>query len=179
MRELVITTANLKLLSSLEKILGSYYKIRPIQCKNSIELYNLTSTIDSAIVLLGPLKDKPSIVVARNIPSNWDAILFMTSEDPLPYYVSNIIPVNLPINKHDLFDTIDSLLDSSSESFGTKTTSKKVRSEEDKMIIEKAKIHIMKTRNITESDAHKLLQRYSMNLGITMIDSAKRFLKNS
>lgn len=179
MNEIVIASANAKLLSSLETLIEVAYNQKPVVCKNSVELAAVIRERESAVLLLGPLKDKPSIAVARSMPSEWEVVLFLSSNSPFPYYVSNITPINLPVNKKEILQTVSELMESSSQTFGSKTTSKKQRSDEDKLIIEQAKKAIMSERSLSEGDAHKLLQRYSMNLGITMVESAKRFLKNS
>lgn len=177
MREIIVSAASQKLMSSLYKVLRSSGMTPVKLCKSASEVYALFSEVENALLVCGPLKDTPSIYLAKNVPENWDVVLLLSSNEPFPYYVSNIIPVTLPINRGEFAQIVADALGFQAETYGAKATAKKVRPQEERDIIEKAKANIMEERGLCESDAHKFLQRYSMNLGITMFEAAKRFLK--
>lgn len=178
MREIVVAGSSQKLLGVLDKILcqADIHDFR--FCKSGTEVTALANSLPDAVLICGPLKDTASIYLAKTLPDSWDIILLLTSQAPFPYYVSNIIPINLPVNRKELVETITSVAMGSSETYGSKTTAKKQRSQQELALIEQAKAVIMRQRSLTESDAHKLLQRLSMNLGITMEQTAKRFLED-
>ncbi|MGN0467572.1 MAG: ANTAR domain-containing protein [Acutalibacteraceae bacterium] len=178
MRNIIIAGSASKLIAVLDKMLCQSDIRYQYVCKSASEILALTNEISNAVLVCGPLKDIPSIYLAKNLPDTWDVILLLSSNAPFPYYVSNIIPVNLPINRMELIETILSVAEDSSETYGAKSTAKKVRPKEERELIEKAKAIIMEERKLCESDAHKLLQRYSMNLGITMQQAALRFINS-
>ncbi|MGN1418747.1 MAG: ANTAR domain-containing protein [Acutalibacteraceae bacterium] len=176
MRNIIIAGSASKLIAVLDKMLCQSDIHYQYVCRSASEILALTNELSDAVLICGPLKDVPSIYLAKNLPDTWDVILLLASNAPFPYYVSNIIPVNLPVNRMELVETILSVAEDASETYGTKSTAKKVRPKEEKEIIENAKRIIMRERQLSESDAHKLLQRYSMNLGITMQQAALRFI---
>lgn len=177
MREIIVSAASQKLMSSLNDVLCLNGMTPARLCKSASEVCALFGEVENAVLVCGPLKDAPSIYLAKNVPDSWDVILLLSSNEPFPYYVSNIVPVTLPINRSEFAQIVLDVLGVQAESYGAKATAKKVRPQREKEIIEKAKQHLMKSRGISESDAHRLLQRYSMNCGITMYEAAKKFLQ--
>ena len=53
---------------------------------------------------------------------------------------------------------------------------KKVRSEEEKETIQKAKILLMERNNLTEEEAHRYIQKTSMDSGTNMVETAQMLL---
>lgn len=178
MRKIVIAAASTKFLSAVRNMLSQSGLKYDYICSSASEVMSLCPQTDNAVLICGPLKDAPSVYLAKTLPDTWDIILLLSSDQPFPYYVSNVIPLTLPISRKEFCETVISVLGSQAQAFGAKATAVKVRPEEEKELIEKAKRVIMKQRGITESDAHRLLQRYSMNCSITMAESARRFLSD-
>ena len=56
--------------------------------------------------------------------------------------------------------------------------SKPEKSNDDKIIIERAKLYLMNKYKITEDAAHRFLQKNSMTRGMKMIDTAKTILNS-
>lgn len=177
MRNIVIASSSKKLTATLEKMLESSGLSACANCTSASEVQSLWSDIEDAVLICATLRDLPSIYLSKIMPDSWDMILLLTSEQPFPYYVSNVTPVNLPVTRLELCETVVSVAGSMNSTFAAKTTAKGVRPKEETELIEKAKRKIMAEREIPEGDAHKLLQRYSMNSGISMVEAAKRFLK--
>lgn len=176
MRSIIIAAASQKFSLTLKKILSQGDIPVELFCKSGSEVLSMQSDVDNAILVCGPLKDIPAMYLARQLPDNWDMVLLLDSNQPFPYYVSNITPITLPVNRMEFIETVRSVAEEVSQMFAAKTTAKKQRSKDDEVTIEKAKREIMAQRKLSESDAHKLLQRYSMNLGISMVEAAGRFL---
>lgn len=177
MRNIVIAASSKKLTATLEKMLDVSGMSVCASCTSASEVQSLWSDVGDAVLICATLKDLPSIYLSKIMPDSWDMILLLTSEQPFPYYVSNVIPINLPVTRLELAETVQSVAGSMSSTFASKTTAKGARPKEETELIEKAKRKIMTERGFPEGDAHKLLQRYSMNSGITMVEAAKRFLK--
>lgn len=176
MRTIVVAAANQKFSSAIEDILTQNAIVVDFFCKSGSEVISLQNQLSDPVLVCGTLKDIPSIYLARELPNEWDVILLLKSNQPFPYYVSNITPINLPVNRLEFVETVRTVAQQLSQTYAAKTTAKKVRSPDEEKLIEDAKRLIMKRRSLSESDAHRLLQRYSMNLGISMLELAKRFL---
>lgn len=177
MRSIIIARTSAKLISSLE-VLFRQIKI-PVAaiCKSGSEIRAIESSFDDAVLVCGPIKDMPAIYLSKILPSSWDMLLLVSSSQPFPYYVSNVTAINLPINKKEFLEIIQDISNVQTQTFGTKTLSKSTRSSEDKSIIDLAKRKIMAERGMSESDAHKYLQRYSMNIGVSLSEIANRILQ--
>lgn len=177
MRNIVIAASSKKLTATLEKMLDASGLSACASCTSASEVQALWSDMEDAVLICATLRDLPSIYLSKIMPDRWDMILLLTSEQPFPYYVSNVTPVNLPVTRFELAETVASVAGSMNSTFASKTTAKGARPIEETRLIENAKRKIMQERKIPEGDAHKLLQRYSMNSGISMVEAAKRFLK--
>ena len=53
------------------------------------------------------------------------------------------------------------------------------RSGEDRALVDRAKVQLMRTRGITEPQAHRHMQQHAMTHGMKMTEYAKQLLKNS
>lgn len=177
MRDIVIAASSKKLTATLEKMLEASGVSACASCTSASEVQSLWSDMEDGVLICATLKDLPSIYLSKIMPDSWDMILLLTSEQPFPYYVSNVTPVNLPVTRLELAETVFSVAGSMNSTFAARTTAKGIRPKEETELIEKAKRKVMAERGIPEGDAHRLLQRYSMNSGISMVEAAKRFLK--
>lgn len=177
LRSIIIARTSAKLISSLE-VLFRQIKV-PIAaiCKSGSEIRALESSFDDVVLVCGPLKDMPAIYVSKILPVSWDMLLLVSSSQPFPYYVSNVTAVNMPINKRKFLQMIQDISNVKTQSFGNKTTAKSTRTQEDKSVIDLAKKKIMSQRGMSEGDAHKYLQRYSMNIGVSLSEIANRILE--
>ena len=133
------------------------------------------------------LPDYEFLIISHDIP---DAI----------YDKRGMYGLQLPLNKNDLVDTVKMLMFTGSDkikslSFApnrendyleitkskdvTKVRSdKKERSPEEQKIIDDAKQLLMNRNNLTEEQAHRFLQKKSMDMGCRLIDTAKNIIDN-
>ncbi len=177
MRNIIIARTSAKLISSLETLFMQIKIPVSAVCKSGSEIRAIQSNFQDAILVCGPLKDMPAIYVSKILPNEWDMLLLVSSSQPFPYYVSNVTAINLPINKREFLQLIQEVSNTQNQTFATKTTAKSTKSEEDKTIIEEAKRKVMSQRGMSEGDAHKYLQKYSMNIGVSMAEIARRILR--
>ena len=107
---------------------------------------------EGIVVCSSTLSDMNSSVLAENLPYGFDVISLSKSggED----YMGNLINLTLPISSDELIEAIAVLM-STRSSFTH-------RSDDESQIIADAKLIIMKQNGMTESQAHKFLQKESM-----------------
>ena len=84
----------------------------------------------------------------------------------------------LPVQKPDLLRTVHVVLELGRKN-GDMVLSpgKTERQIEDKLLIERAKLLLMNRYQVSEEDAHRFLQRRSMNRGMKMVQTAQEILK--
>lgn len=88
----------------------------------------------------------------------------------------NVIFLPMPLQINDLFECLDALIEKRYIQKKKKRLRPIKRTEEEKEIINKAKSILMCKNNMTEEQAHKYLQKCSMENGNNMLDNAKMII---
>lgn len=89
---------------------------------------------------------------------------------------NDIVKLAMPIQVHDLVSTVE-MMDYNIERRKKKLRSKpKVRVEKDKEIIWQAKVLLMERNNMTEEEAHRYIQKSSMDNGVNLVETAQMVL---
>lgn len=89
---------------------------------------------------------------------------------------NDIVCVAMPIKVHDLLNTLEMMADNIARRRKRLRQKPKVRSEEDKKILWEAKSLLMERNNMTEEEAHRYIQKCSMDSGTNLIETAQMVL---
>jgi hypothetical protein len=97
----------------------------------------------------------------------------------------DIFTLVLPVGKGDIIKTIGVILSigrknpyDDIKNISDETGQKPQRSDDDKVVIEKAKLYLMNKYKLSEDAAHRFLQKNSMNKGLRMVDTARIILRD-
>lgn len=92
----------------------------------------------------------------------------------------DMLTVDMPVNVNLLIDMIEEAERSiKKEQAQKKLLSGQNRTEEEKLIIEKAKQECINKAGMTEPEAHRHIQKVAMDKGISAVEAAKQVLKDS
>ncbi|MDD6213738.1 MAG: ANTAR domain-containing protein [Firmicutes bacterium] len=170
MQNIVLAFAKDNTSQKVRRMLASYgYEIYAC-CHTKAELMRCTQGIDNLLVITGfKLPDATCDEIADDIQAKIMAIIKPEQRD----YIQNsdIFLVPLPTNVARLGEAVDMLV----KRFAI--NKKKERSEEDKKIIETAKLYLMEHYLMDEPAAHRFLQKHSMDTGSTLVKTARMILK--
>ena len=104
-------------------------------------------------------------------------ILLVTSPDKWSDgSVQGVIGLSMPIKVHDLINTVEMMLQNMQRRRKKRHEAAKQRSPEEKALIAKAKSLLMERNNMTEEEAHRYLQKSSMDSGTNMLETAQMVL---
>ncbi|MCD8048744.1 MAG: ANTAR domain-containing protein [Clostridia bacterium] len=102
-------------------------------------------------------------------------VLLSAAQSALRYDLpSGMLALNLPLSKSDLLQTLESIELASEPPVRERVH----RSDDEKRIIDEAKTLLMERHLMTESQAHRYLQRQSMNNGRKMAETAAIILSH-
>ncbi len=88
----------------------------------------------------------------------------------------DVVNLAMPLQVHDLLATLDMVLDRV-ERFRKKQKKKpRVRTEQEERIIRQAKSLLMERNNMSEEEAHRYLQKISMDDGVSFTETAEKIL---
>lgn len=109
-------------------------------------------------------------------------VIVLTNEYQLQYFnrlnqEANFVPIIKPINKNQLLNTIQILIKTNRNIQQLeKEVTKLKKSKDDKLVINKAKQLLMKNMNLTEEEAHRRIQKQSMDKGISKMKIAEAII---
>ncbi len=84
-----------------------------------------------------------------------------------------VICLPMPLKVHDLINTLEMMAQAQVRRRKRLKAQPRVRSEEERVLIEKAKVLLMERNNMTESEAHRYIQKCSMDSGTNMVETAQ------
>ncbi len=107
------------------------------------------------------------------LPDGYDMLLVASSGNWMEDSTSdNIIKLGVPIKTFDLINTIHMMFEARTRKRKKARLLPKLRSDEEKQLIKEAKGVLMDRNNMTEEEAHKYIQKCSMDSGNSLIETA-------
>ncbi len=150
---------------------GSAYEAVLI-CHSAAELIRSAAELDDVLVIMGY---KIGDMLADDLiyDLNGAKVISIVRAEHLEMIDnSDIFAVPLPLNRERLIKSIDVFLGHTEKPKG-----KPEKTPEEKRIIEKAKLYLMEKYRMTEEQAHRFIQKRSMDNGAKFIDTAKLILR--
>lgn len=142
-----------------------------MMCHSRDDIIRTISEIESGVLIMGyKLADATADTIYEDLPKGFSMLVLASSAQISMVTHTDIMLQKLPITTIELAAAVNILL----KNGYIKSTSK--RKEEDKKIIEAAKLKLMEKSFITEDQAHRFIQKRSMDMGVHMADVAKMIL---
>ncbi|MBB2183820.1 ANTAR domain-containing protein [Lachnospiraceae bacterium MD1] len=147
-------------------------------CTTGAQVISLANELDEGIVLCGyRFSDMHYSELNSYLPKGFEMLLILSPER-LAYCQNNdIICLPMPVKTHDLMNTLQMMTYQYRMRKKKEKGRHKERTEEEKAIIQKAKLVLMHRNNMTEEEAHRYLQKSSMNSGTNMTETAEMVLR--
>ncbi len=158
-------------------------------CTSGAQVISLSRRLQDGGVVICSSKfnDMNTEFLAGQITSDYDFLLLLHSHEVVMEEGKNIYSLQLPLKKSDLLDSVRMLLTTGSFKLDRNKTAKSPtetkredraeRTREDKECIERAKGVLMERNGLTEEQAHRFLQKRSMDNGRKLIDTAIAILE--
>lgn len=144
-------------------------------CTTGAQVIGIANELDEGIVISGyRLSDMHFSQLNNYLPKGFNMLLIASPAKLADRSENNVVYLSMPLKIHDLLSTLQMMTYNYTRR--KKKEKLKVRSEEEKTIIYKAKQVLMVRNNMTEEEAHRYIQRNSMDSGINMIEMAEMIL---
>lgn len=85
----------------------------------------------------------------------------------------DIVCLPMPLKVRDLVNTLGMMVQAQMYKRKKQKSQPRKRSEDDRLLIEKAKALLMERNHMTESEAHRYIQKCSMDSGTNMVETAQ------
>ena len=133
---------------------------------------------DNGVLLCSfSLGDMTAAELYRLMPDGFQMVVLLSARQKAVFSDGEMLCLDIPIRRADLIDTLRMLTDMP-KSQRTPEQEKRPdpRSESDRELIRRAKALLMERNNLSEQEAHRFLQKQSMNTGQTLVNVAKNIL---
>lgn len=147
-------------------------------CTLGSQVITLANELDEGIVLCGyRFSDMHYSELNNYLPKGFEMLLVASPEKLELCQDNNIVCLRMPIKTYDLLNTLQMMTYQYQRKKKKDRERPKVRSEAEIATIHKAKLILMDRNNMTEEEAHRYLQKNSMDSGTNMVEMAEMVLK--
>lgn len=149
-----------------------------LACNNASQVIAAANESDGGVVLCGyRLTDMHYRELYGYLPREFQMLLVASPAKLQECSIGNIMCLAMPIHSHELISTLETMLMELSRlrRRPLKPQPKKRTQKEQKMI-EDAKALLMERNNLSEEEAHKYIQKLSMDSGNNLVETAEMIL---
>lgn len=90
--------------------------------------------------------------------------------------INGIVGLSMPVKAYDLMNTMDMMLRNIGQRRRKRKLERKTRDPRQQEVIRQAKELLMARNNMSEEEAHRYLQKSSMDSGTNMVETAQMVL---
>lgn len=147
-------------------------------CQTGAKALQYADTLDEGIVVCGyKMQDMMFHEIREFLPNNFEMLLIASPDKWTEGMYEGVVGLPMPIKVYDLINTID-MMEQTIERRRKKRRKQSGagRSPEEKAIIDEAKSLLMERNRMDEDEAHRYLQKSSMDSGTNMLETAQMVL---
>ena len=146
-------------------------------CTTGAQVINMVDDLDYGIVVSGyKFVDMMYSELVDCLPDTFNMLLVASQRYYAECSTSDIVCLSMPIKAADLVDTVNLMYDKLYYQMKCAKSKPAVRTEEEKQVITHAKLMLIQQKGMTEEEAHKYLQKKSMDNGTNMVETAHMIL---
>ncbi len=146
-------------------------------CATGAQTVGQAESLDDGIVISAcRLPDMMFTELLGQLPEGFE-LLLMASRHLLEEYAgAGCLSVAMPLQVHELLDTLDMMVHTLERRRRKRRAAPRTRSGEELLLLRKAKALLMERNHMTEEEAHRYIQKCSMDSGTNMIETAQMIL---
>lgn len=146
-------------------------------CTSGAQALNYADSLNYGIVVCGyKFADMMYSELHECLPPNFEMLL-VASQHVLSMANSNdIVCLSMPIKTNDFVNTVEMMVTAMARKRKKEKSKPRERSEQEKELIKQAKRLLMERNNMTEEEAHRYIQKSSMDSATNMVETAQMVL---
>lgn len=143
-------------------------------CNSGAQTLACVEDLSSGIIVCGyRLLDMMFSDLHENLPPEFPMLMVSSPNKWTSRIPEDIVCLPMPLKVHDLVSTLEMIAQSQTRRKKKQRQQPKQRSEEERMIVAQAKNLLMERNNMTEEEAHRYIQKHSMDSGTNLIETAQ------
>ncbi len=149
----------------------------PAICTTGAQALQHADELGAGIVVSGySFSDMIYSELRADLPRGFEMILVASQRRLEECRGEDLVCVSIPVRLHDLVNTLNMIQETHARRSRRSSGKPKQRNERDTAAIRQAKELLMARNNMTESEAHRYIQKCSMDNGTNMVETAKMVL---
>ena len=146
-------------------------------CTSGAQALGYADEFHDGIVIAGyRFTDMICVEVKESLPKGFEMVVMASQRVLADVAGSGIIGLAMPLKVHELVNTVDMLSQGIVRRRKKRRERPAVRNEKEVLTLETAKHLLMMRNNMTEEEAHRYLQKHSMDNGTSMVETAQMVL---
>ncbi len=148
------------------------------QCTSGAMAMQYVDEMDYGVIVCGyKFNDMQYSELFENIPDTFQMLLIASRVKLDTVVEEGIVSVEMPLKAYDLIQTLEVMTQALNRVKKKGRNKPKERNIAQKEIINEAKELLMKNKNMTEEEAHRYIQKNSMDSGTNMVETARMVLE--
>lgn len=162
---------------NIKKILAqSGYSVVSV-CTTGAQALASVNNLETGIIVCGyRFVDMMYTEVYEYLPKGFQMLLIASPTNVIDNNVENLISLSLPLKVHEMMQTVE-MMDGYITRYKKRQKKKpKIRSEAELEIIDRAKQRLMERNGLSEEEAHRYIQKRSMEDGTGLVEISEMIL---
>jgi response regulator NasT len=146
-------------------------------CTTGAQAIGIANELDEGIVISGyRLPDMMYRELNGYLPKGFEMLLLASAQRLSEGSEGDVVSLSMPIKVHDLIDTLQMMTYNYMRKKKKDRIKPRERSQEERDVIQRAKLLLMERNNMSEEEAHRYIQKTSMDSGTNLVEMAEMIL---
>lgn len=177
MADIIVAFPKLEDAKNLRKLLlRNGYDVNLV-CDSGAQIVHAVNHLDGGVVICGyRFSDMHFSEILDYLPKDFQMLLMASPGKLADSDIRDVVSLPMPIKVQDLLNTLEMMLVQYNRWRKKQKSKPKVRSESEKRTILAAKELLMERNQMTEEEAHRYLQKMSMDSATNLVETAEMIL---
>lgn len=177
MANIIVVFAKIEEAKSIKNILVRNGMNVTAVCTSGAQALSHADEFQDGIIISGHrLTDMPCVTLYGSLPEGFELLVIASQRALAEISGTGIMGLSMPLKVHELINTVDMMVQALVRRKKKRRETPKSRTQEDAAIILQAKRLLMERNNMTEEEAHRYIQKHSMDNGVNMVETAQMVL---
>lgn len=177
MSNVIVAFPKAEVAKNMKKVLSqSGYHVTAV-CTTGAQALSSINEMETGIIVCGyRFVDMMYSEIYEYLPEGFQMLLIASAASVMQKEIAHLVCLSTPLKVHELLQTME-MMEYSITRYKKKQRQKpRARSEQDRLIIERAKMLLMDRNGMTEEEAHRYIQKRSMDNGTGLVEISQMIL---
>lgn len=147
-------------------------------CTSGAQAVTFFGDLDEALVISGyKFTDMMYTQLLELLPPTFEMLVVAPRNHYAECDRSKVVCLGMPIKAQELVETANILLQGLYQKRKKRKAQPKQWSQEERAVIESAKLRLAEQKKMSEEEAHRYLQKQSMDTGVNLVETAQMILE--